>query len=113
MMLPAQRRCDVCSQVIEPGTPFVAMRYELRDDHKPTIGSAGSGTIHASNEVEAHEACCAPDFFPLLDLRRRRESEDRSQRNRWSHENAPIDRSVAAAVVGWRSNAEQKGSSRS
>ena len=107
MMLPAQRRCDVCSKVIEAGTKFLRVRYELFEDNKPEIGSSGGGSIHASNEVEAHEACCAPDFFLLLDLRRRSQSDDRGQRNRWSHENAPIDPSFAAAVVG-----VQKGSSR-
>jgi hypothetical protein len=50
--------------------------------------------------VEAHEECCAPDFFLLLDLHLRSKSAERGQRNRWSHENAPIDPVFAAAVVG-------------
>lgn len=100
MMLPAQRRCDVCSKPIEPGTKFLRVRYELFEDHKPQIGSSSGGSIHASNEVEAHESCCAPDFFLLLDLHQRSKSDERGQRNRWSHENAPIDPSFAARVVG-------------
>jgi hypothetical protein len=109
MMLPAQRKCDVCSQPIEAGTKFLRVRYELYEDNKPQAGSAGGGSIHATNEVEAHEACCAPDFFLLLDLHRRSKSDDRTQRNRWSHENVAIDPNFAAAVVG----AAQKGSPRS
>lgn len=100
MMLPAQRKCDVCSQVIEAGTKFVRVRYELYEDNKPEIGRSGGGSICASNEVEAHEACCAPGFILLLDLRSRSHSQELGQRNRWSHENAPMSPSWAAAVVG-------------
>ncbi len=88
---------------------FVRVRYELYEDEKPRIGSSGGGSIHASNEVEAHEACCAPNFFLLVDLKRRKDSGDKDQRNRWSHENTPIDSSFAAAVVG--NVVAQKGSS--
>jgi len=102
MMLPAQRRCDVCGEVIEPGVLFVSLRYELREDNKPTVGSAGGGSIPASNELDAHERCCAPDFAPLLDLRRRQHNVDRTQRNRWSHENVPMDPGIAAAIVGMK-----------
>lgn len=96
MMQKPKRLCDYCQQVIAWGDRYLTIRYALHVDTEPHIGSQGSSSITASNEVDVHEACCSPDLFLLQDLQLRAKHPDRQVRNRWSHDGLPDTLDVAA-----------------